>query len=177
MIIAKEDFYCGSFLSCLLNNGVSPALFEHGDDQNRKIYDFIAGKSDYRVYVKSSHAPSSVSLKNESSIWNFSFTEAQIDEIKEISLNAPNFFFVFVCGEKKLNASKIAIAPKDIIFKCIDLNRKDKYKKQCVKVRFIKGHWDFDFYGTAWSDVENKEDHTLKVRINEMDQVFTTKAQ
>jgi hypothetical protein len=171
MYVTKEDFYSGAFLSCLLNNGIVPALFENGEDNSRKIYDFTTN-DDYRLYVKSSDAPSSISLKKHRAIWSFPFTDKQIDEINRIRSNSKKLYFVFICGEEKLNKSKIAIAKDNIIFECIDTKRNEKYKQQSVKIRFIKGHWDYDFYGTALSDEKNGVDTTKKVRINEMDDVF-----
>jgi hypothetical protein len=79
---------------------------------------------------------------------------------------------IFICGRKSFNKSRIAVVPKDIVFQCIDLNREDKYKSQEVKIRHIKGHWNFDVYGTARSDKVKGKDNTLKVRIKNIDDVF-----
>lgn len=57
MNLVKEDFYCGTFLSYLLNNNIVPALFDEKEDFNRKIYDFITNTGSYRTYVKSSDRP------------------------------------------------------------------------------------------------------------------------
>jgi hypothetical protein len=173
--ITREDFYCGAFLSFLLNNGIVPALFEERVDTNRKIYDFMTNKGDFRVYVKSSENPSSESNFNGSSIWNFPFTEGQINEIKYIKSVNRKFYFAFVCGRSSLNKSRIAVIPKDIIFQCIDVNRTDKYKSQSVKIRLIKGHRDFDIYGTARADKLDAKDNTLKVRVKNIDELFGRK--
>lgn len=172
MNITREDFYCGAFLSFLLNNGVVPALFEERIDINRKIYDFTTNKGDFRVYVKFSEKPSSESEKKCSSIWNFPFTDSQIDEIKELNLGQRNLYFVFVCGRSSLNKSRIAVIPQDIIFQCIDINRKDKYKGQSVKIRLVKNSWDFDIYGTARADKFEGKDNTFKVRVKNIDELF-----
>lgn len=172
MNITREDFYCGAFLSFLLNNGIIPALFEERIDISRKIYDFTTNKGDFRVYVKCTENPSSESEGKGSSIWNFPFTESQIDEIKNIEINNRILYFVFVCGRSSLNKSRIAVIPKDIIFKCIDVNRENKYKSQNVKIRLIKGHWDFDVYGTARSDKFEGKDNTFKVRVKNIDELF-----
>lgn len=175
MNITREDFYCGAFLSYLLNNGIVPALFEDRADSNRKIYDFTTNDGDFRVYVKFSESPSSESDLKGSKIWNFPFTDKQIEEIKSIEKCSRKLYFVFVCGRKALNRSKISVAYKDMIFKCIDLNRIDKYKNQSIKVRLIKGHRDFDIYGTARADKLYNEDNTLKVKVNSIDQLFEKK--
>ncbi len=172
MNITREDFYCGAFLSFLLNNEIVPALFEERIDINRKIYDFTTDKGDFRVYVKFTENPSSESESKGSSIWNFPFTESQIDEIKSLEIYNRNLYFVFVCGRSSLNKSKIAVIHKDIIFKCIDVNREDKYKSQSVKVRLIKGHWNFDVYGTAIADKFDGKDNTFKVRGNNIEELF-----
>lgn len=172
MNITKEDFYCGAFLSFLLNNGIVPALFEERLDSNRKIYDFTTNKGDFRVYVKFSEKPSSESDSKGRCIWNLPFTESQIDELKNIKSNNRDLYFVFVCGRKSLNKSRIAVVSKDIIFQCIDVYRIDKYKSQSVKIRLIKGHWDFDVYGTARADKVEDNDNTFKVRVNNIDELF-----
>lgn len=171
-MIKKEDFYCGAFLSVLLNNRIVPALFEERIDANRKIYDFTTDKGDFRIYIKYAEKPSSKSKIKDSFIWNFSFTENQIDEINAINSEGRNLYFIFICGRKSFNKSRIAVVPKDIVFQCIDLNREDKYKSQEVKIRHIKGHWNFDVYGTARSDKVKGKDNTLKVRIKNIDDVF-----
>ncbi|MCT4662951.1 MAG: hypothetical protein N4A40_13930 [Tissierellales bacterium] len=171
-MIKKEDFYCGAFLSFLLNNGIVPALFEERVEVNRKIYDFTTNKGDFRVYVKYSEKPSSENKAKSSSIWNFPFTESQIDEIKTIDSEDKQFYFVFVCGKLSLNKSKVAVVPKEKIFQCIDLNRLDKYKNQSAKIRLVKGHWSFDVYGTARADKLGGKDNTFQVRIKNIDEIF-----
>lgn len=174
MDLVKEDFYCGAFLSYLLNNKIVPALFEDNYDKSRKIYDFTTDKCDYRTYVKSSDKPSSVSRNNTCNIWTFHFTEKQVDEIKRLKEETKNknLLFVFVCGQPKLSQSKVAVIPAYIVYKCIDVDRKHKYKTQKIKIRLVKGHWDFDVYGTAREDKKGELDNTLKVRTNNIDDLF-----
>ena len=177
MNLFKDDFYCGAFLSYLLNNKIVPALFEDKNDQNRKIYDFVTDTGDYRVYVKSSEKPSSNSRNDTCNIWTFPFTDIQIDEIRELNINTKEkeFLFVFICGQFKLCSSKIAVIPSESVFQCIDTKRQDKYKKQNIKIRLKKSHWDFDIYGTARDDKKNGEDNTIKVRANSLDELFVKK--
>lgn len=172
-MIKKEDFYCGAFLSFLLNNGIVPALFEERTDANRKIYKFTTNKDDFIIYVKYTESPSSESKTKGSTIWNFPFTEIQLDEIKDIkTADNRKLYFIFVCGKTSLNRSRIAVVSKDIIFQCIDLNREDKYKSQSIKVRLLKGHWNFDVYGTARADKLEGKDNTFKVRIKNINDLF-----
>lgn len=175
MEVTRGDFYCGAFLSFLLNNGIVPALFEERIDANRKIYDFTTNKGNFRVYVKYTESPSSKSEGKGSSIWNFPFTESQIDEIKNIVTDDRSLYFVFVCGSSSLNKSRIAVISQDIIYKCIDVNRENKYKSQSVKIRLIKNHRDFDVYGTARSDKFENKDNTIKVRVKNIDELFGNK--
>ncbi|WP_353893748.1 hypothetical protein PRVXH_000509 [Proteinivorax hydrogeniformans] len=175
-MMTKGDFYCGAFLSFLLNNGIMPALFEERIDINRKIYDFTTNKDDFRVYVKYSEKPSSESESKGSSIWNFPFTDIQLDEIKDIrSTDNKKLYFAFVCGRLSLNKSRIALISHDIVLQCIELNRTAKYKDQSVKIRLIKGHWNFDVYGTKRADKLEGQDNTLKVRVKNMDEIFGIK--
>ena len=172
MGLTREDFFCGAFLSYLLNNGIVPALFEERIDPNRKIYDFTTDKGDFRVYVKFSENPASKSDQKNSSIWNFPFTENQIDELKSVKPEGRQMYFAFVCGRTALNKSQIAIIPEGIIFQCIDIDRNNKYKGQCIKIKLVKGHWDFDVYGTARSDKVAGLDNTLKVRVKNIDELL-----
>lgn len=174
MNLVKEDFYCGAFLSYLLNNKIVPALFEEKEDPNRKIFDFGTDTGDYRVYVKSSEKPSSNSRSDTYNIWTFPFTDNQIDEITELKKKTKEkkFLFVFICGQSKLSKSKIAVIPNEVVFQCIDNKRQDKYKQQNIRIRLIKSHWDFDIYGTAREDKKNGEDNTLKVRSKNIDELF-----
>ena len=172
MSLTREDFFCGAFLSYLLNNGIVPALFEERIDLNRKIYDFTTDKGDFRVYVKFSENPASKSDQKNSSIWNFPFTENQIDELKNVKCDGRQMYFAFVCGKTALNKSEIAIIPDYTIFQCIDIGRNNKYKAQSIKIRYVKGHWDFDVYGTAKSDKVDGLDNTLKVRVENIDELL-----
>lgn len=175
MNLVKDDFYCGAFLSYLLNNNIVPALFEEKEDNSRRIYDFSTDNADYRTYVKSSDKPSSPSNdRKKHDIWTFPFTENQIEELKSLKCNTKNkqFLFVFVCGQVRLSQSKVAVVSSEDVFNCIDLNRNDKYKIQSIKIRLIKGHRSFDIYGTARADKKNGIDNTLKIKCNNIDDLF-----
>lgn len=174
MSLTRDDFYCGAFLSYLLNNGIVPALFEDRKDLNRKVYDFTTNKGDFRVYVKCSEKPSSRSGQKNHWIWNFPFTDSQIDEIKDLRDETKQMYFAFVCGQSVLNQSRIAVVPEDIVLKCIDINRSDKYKPQSVKVKLTKGEWNFSIYGTAKEDKDKGtgKDTAFKVRVKNIDELF-----
>ncbi len=175
MNLVKEDFYCGAFLSYLLNNKIVPTLFDDNNNLNRKIYDFTTYKGDYRAYIKSSEKPSSPANEHKQyNIWTFPFTENQIEDIKSLKNNINNreLNFIFVCGQPKLSQSKIAVINTEILFKCIDVNRKDKYKQQNIKIKLRKGSWNFGVYGTNWDDKINGRDNTLSVGTNSIDYAF-----
>lgn len=174
MRLTREDFYCGAFLSYLLNNGIVPALFDDKSDLTRKVYDFTTDKGDFRVYVKCSERPSSKSDNKNSSLWSFPFTEKQVDEIRSINDNSRQLYFAFVCAKTELNQSRIAVVPAEIVLQCIDVTRTRKYKQQSVKIRLAKGEWNFSVYGTARDD-KNKatgQDTSFKVRVKNIDDLF-----
>ncbi|MBY0116509.1 hypothetical protein NST33_25005 [Paenibacillus sp. FSL L8-0435] len=173
MKLTQEDFYCGAFLSYLLNNGIVPALFEDRAALNRKVYDFTTDKGDFRVYVKSSENPASKSDMKNSSIWNFPFTDAQIDELRTLYVTNKQLYFAFVCGQSELKNSKIAVIPADIALRCIDIHRERKYKTQSIKIKYVKGEWDFSVYGTARDDKSNGQDTSFKVRVKNIDKLFS----
>lgn len=172
--ITREDFYCGAFLSYLLNNGIVPALFDDKSDLNRKVYDFTTDKGDFRVYVKCSERPSSESDNKSSAIWSFPFTENQIDEIKSLNDGRKQLYFAFVCGRPEFYKSRIAVIPEDIVLQCIDVTRSNKYKQQCIKVKLAKGEWNFSVYGTARADKDKAtgQDTSFKVRVKNIDDLF-----
>lgn len=174
MGVTKEDFYCGAFLSFLLNNGIKPALFEESKDNNRKIYDFATDKGDFRVYVKYSEKPASESTNRETSIWNFPFTDKQLKEIKMLHQPNREIHFVFICGVgiEDLNKTKIAVIPYEVIYKCIDVDRQGPYRAQSIKVKYAKGARNFCVYGTNRSDKMGKEDHTIKVSAKNIESLF-----
>ncbi|WZL80722.1 hypothetical protein QBE53_13040 [Vallitaleaceae bacterium 9-2] len=172
MDLRKEDFYTGAFLSYVLNNGVKPALFEGRNTVGRKVYDFTTNEGDFRVYVKYIGKPTSKSKANNRKIWSFPYTEDQVDELNEILMTERTFVFCCICGEEDLNKSKLLLLDRETVRSCIDLERKDKYKPQSLKLRFIKGHWDFDIYGTARSDKKKGNDNTIKIRANNIDEMF-----
>lgn len=49
-MVIKIDFFCGAFLSYLISNGITPALFEAGEKS--KIVKFSTDAGDYKVYIK-----------------------------------------------------------------------------------------------------------------------------
>lgn len=172
MILRKGDFYCGAFLSILLNNNdnnIVPVLFDESDNSNRRIYDICTNRGDYRVYIKYSENPSSNSRNKNSNLWTFTFTERQLDEVESIVTQCKDkkILFVFICALPKLKDSKFAVIKSDEVLKCIDLNRVDKYKNnQNIKIKLIKKHRKFDVYGTNHSDENNKVDNTMKIDVN-----------
>jgi len=172
MDLRKEDFYSGAFLSYVMNNGVKPALFEGRNASGRKVYDFTTNAGDFRVYVKYISKPTSPSKKNEKKIWSFSYTEDQVDELNEIMNTNRDFLFCCICGEEELHKSKMVLVDRKTATTCIDLYRGNKYKTQSLKVRYVKGHWDFDIYGTARNDKLDNKDSTIKIRANNIDEIF-----
>lgn len=169
----ERRFLLWSFFIIFAKQWNCSCSFEERTDANRKIYKFTTNKDDFIVYVKYTESPSSESKTKGSTIWNFPFTEIQLDEIKDIK-TAENrkLYFIFVCGKTSLNRSRIAVVSKDIIFQCIDLNREDKYKSQSIKIRLLKGHWNFDVYGTARADKLEGKDNTFKVRIKNINDLL-----
>lgn len=49
-MVKKIDFYCGAFLSYLIFNGITPALFEAGEKS--RIVKFSTNLGDFKVYMK-----------------------------------------------------------------------------------------------------------------------------
>ena len=174
MNLAKEDFYCGAFLSYLINSNAAPALFDDVQDSSRKIYNVSTDKEvNYTVYVKSCEKPSK-SKNGMSNLWTFPFTEKQIDEILKISKNiqCEKFKFIFICGQERLNESTISVILFEELLQCIDIDRENRYKMQKVMIRLDKGQKAFRVYGTARDEKINRMDNTLRIKTNRIDSAF-----
>ena len=76
--VRKADFYFGSMLSCLINNGLAPAIIEPGD--SRRIYKLSTDNGDYQLYAKYVSSPSR-RQKKDAQLWQFIFSP---DEVKYI---------------------------------------------------------------------------------------------
>ncbi|OBY11857.1 hypothetical protein [Clostridium paraputrificum] len=173
MNLAKDDFYCGAFLSYLVNGKAVPALFDEVEDKTRKIYKVTTNKLMYTAYVKSCTKPLK-SKGGESNLWTFSFTERQIDEISNISNDVEHqlFKFVFICGQEKLNESTIAVISFDELLKCIDIDRVHKYKPQNVMIRYYKGQKAFRVYGTTRDEISDGKENALRIKTNRIENTF-----
>ncbi|OWZ84101.1 hypothetical protein [Natranaerobius trueperi] len=145
--VRKSDHYYGVLLSVLINNEFSPVMIEAGD--KRKIYGVFTNKGgEYQIYSKFLSGPSSNS--KDSSTWKFAFSENEINEIKDIESTedlGKETIFAFICSQKKMNGTELALIKFEELKKCIDLNR--QYQGQLtVSIMRKKGSHGLWVYGT-----------------------------
>ncbi|WP_037287750.1 hypothetical protein [Saccharibacillus sacchari] len=119
--VAQADFYFGAALSILFNNNhnMKLALVEGGED--RRIYDILTNTANYKVYMKYRSKTNSGDEKYSS--WQFTFSQEDINEIKEFSNE--NFKMLLICGKPKLNESEVVILQDDEVKLCLtEANKK-----------------------------------------------------
>lgn len=114
--LKEADFHYGAVLSTLLNNNITPAIIESGED--RQIYNFTTDSKDFRLIVKyrKSQIPTK---KNDYYSWQFNLSDDLIDLKKNI--NSPiKLSLGLVCGKEQLNESEYAVLHKDEIKLILD---------------------------------------------------------
>lgn len=114
--LKEADFYYGAVLSTLLNNNITPAIIESGED--RQIYDFTTDSKDFRLIVK--YRKSQIPTKKADYYsWQFNLSDDMVDLKKNI--NSPiKLSLGLVCGKEQLNESEYAVLHKDEIKKIFD---------------------------------------------------------
>lgn len=120
-VVRKADFYYGSMLSCLINNGLAPAIIERGDSRRR--YSLVTNKGEYNIYAKYVSAPIKRQNK-DTQLWQFIFSREEVEDIKnyEENENGKKLYFVLICGREKLQDSEIAILSLDEAKDCLDID-------------------------------------------------------
>lgn len=119
--VAQADFYFGAALSILFNNkhNMKLALVEGGED--RRVYDILTNTANYKVYMKYRSKTNSGDEKYSS--WQFTFSQEDINEIKEFS--SENFKMLLICGKPKLNESEVVILEDNEVKLCLtETNKK-----------------------------------------------------
>lgn len=161
--INKSDFYYGTFLTKVLDNGNKPALVSKND--GRGIYKLITNKDEYLLYIK-------YATKNNKNHrrWAFNYTDNNIEEIKQYMGEGENIIFAYICAYDDLRNSEIAIVELEELKKCIDpecernqSNRVTIYKKPHSPV--------LRMYGTARADKKEGKDNTIHLERNRINQL------
>ncbi|MGG0936980.1 hypothetical protein ABHN11_12830 [Brevibacillus centrosporus] len=157
-IVRKADFYFGSMLSGLINNGLAPAIIEPGE--SRRIYSIATDKGDYLVYAKYVSAPLKRQNK-ETQLWQFVFSPDEIDYIQNFEENNKSIYFALICGQERLQDSEIAILTLGEAKDCLDLKfKRDSYR---ITIKSEKGIHGLKAYGTGRADILDGKDNTIRV--------------
>jgi len=118
--IKEADFYYGSVLSALFNNGITPSLIESGDD--RQIYDITTNQTTTRLFVKYR----SIAREGKAGYKSWSFVFSQdLSSMIEIIEKGFNLSIALICACEKLNESELAILYLDDIRKIFIEEKKD----------------------------------------------------
>lgn len=153
----KADFYYGSFLSVLINNGGKPAIVEVGDKRN--IYEITTDNRSYITYAKYV-----VNSNEKDNLWNITFSRDEIEEIKKLKQKNKELLFVSICTYKKIktrNTEMVILNLKDFE-DCIDLNCNVNSNFR-ISIRKMKNSPNYQVYGTHRADKIDKKDNTIKV--------------
>lgn len=79
--IRETDYHHGAFTAALVNSGFQIELFE--TIETRRSYQVQRGEENYLIYSKFSSAPSSQRNGRQAVTWSFSFSEEEINKIKQ----------------------------------------------------------------------------------------------
>ena len=101
-LLTKEDFYFGSLLSLLINKKAKPALFDDNADTNKRIYNVILNNTEGTIYAK--YRINSEETKQR---WIFQYSKEEQTKLLELANN--NLYLAFICGNKNLKNSQIAL--------------------------------------------------------------------
>ena len=157
--VRKADFYYGSMLSGLVNNGIAPAIIEPGD--SRRIYELTTNKGDFLIYAKYVSAPMP-RQRTDAQLWQFSFTSDEIRFIREHSEDRHKLYFAFICGQRNFQDSEIAFLSLDEVKKCLDVDHeRPNYR---VSIKTVRGSRYLRAYGTGLADILNGQDNTIRIQ-------------
>ena len=148
--INKIDFYCGAFLSFLVSNGVEPTLFEAGDKS--RILEFLLKQTKYKAFLKySSKNNSSVKQGKNVSRWDVGFSPKECETLEQFGEPSKNVIIVFVCTDKDMKETEIAVLPYEDACRCMGLGQDTVNKQRKISVQYIQGARKFRCYGTGLS--------------------------
>jgi len=146
-MVKKIDYFCGAFLSYLISNGISPALFEAGEKS--KIVKFSTNLGDYKVYIKYSTICKLSDRKNARK-WDIPFTQKEMDILKDFPERNRKHFFVFVCTDPNMKENEVAVLDYDSGLLCLGNDPVNKERR--ISVVHKKGSPYMNCYGTARSE-------------------------
>lgn len=159
MELKKADLYYGSLLSLLVNNGLTPAILEQGEKRN--IYKVSTNKGDYKIFSKYRV----LSKENSESLnWQFSFSEAEIEEIRKLEEEKEKLILGFVCINdfQERFKSELALLYPGELKECLYID--EEYEgSQRLNIKYKKGNRGLNAYGIKRADYLNEQNNKIRV--------------
>jgi len=146
-MVKKIDYYCGAFLSYLISNGITPALFEAGEKS--RIVKFSNNHYDFKVYIKYS-TNCKISDRKNTRKWDIFFTERELDMLQNFPEQNRKHFIVMVCTDDNLKENEIAVLDYGDGLLCLGNDTINKERR--ISVVHKKGSPYMRCYGTARSE-------------------------
>jgi len=146
-MVKKIDYYCGAFLSYLISNSITPALFEAAE--RSKIVKFSTDLGDYKAYIKYSTIPKLSERKNTRK-WDVVFTRKEMEILKEFPEQNRIHFFIMVCTDSDMKETEIAVLDFESGMECLGDDSVNKERR--ISVVHKKGSHYMKCYGTAKSE-------------------------
>ena len=146
-MVKKIDYFCGAFLSYLISNGISPALFEAGEKS--KIVKFSTNLGDYKVYIKYSTI-CKFSNRKSTRKWDVLFTKKEMDILKDFLEQNRKHYFVLVCTDTNMKENEVAVLDYDGGLMCLGNDSVNRERR--ISVVHKKGSPYMNCYGTARSE-------------------------
>jgi len=153
--INKIDYFCGAFLSYLISNNVEPTLFDAVDKS--KVINFTQKNMDYNVYLKyvSTCKESKVAGKEQTK-WDVNFSMAENTYIRtKFKQDKRENIVVLVCTKPNLQDTCIAVLSLDEALECLGDDNINERRR--ISVKYKKGAWYLECYGTAILDIQAKK--------------------
>lgn len=129
-------------------------LIESGKD--RQIYDCTTNEKEFRLFAKYRSAPVETKAKDYSS-WQFTFSSADINDIKAYLASGKELSLGLVCGMESLNKSEYAVVKREKIEELLI-----KQGKTSITISRMKGEHDFRI------SVGGGRENALRVKANEI---------
>ncbi|WP_010631102.1 hypothetical protein [Sporolactobacillus vineae] len=152
------DFYYGSVLSMLFNQGImNPALIEGNDD--RQVYDFTVNSgNEYRLFLKYRADCQNIKRLNYNS-WAFNIS-GDYQELKDYIDEGKNVVLALICSSGDLSNSELALLNKEQILQIIDAG------KQWFTVSRKKGEKSYRI------PIDGSRVTALRVKCNSFQELF-----
>lgn len=105
--VRETDYHHGAFTAALVNGGFQITLFE--TIETRRSYRVLRGEENYLIYSKFSSSPSSQRNGRKAVTWSFSFSEEEINKIKQYQDNGNHCLIALTAHYGNNDGGELAI--------------------------------------------------------------------